>query len=205
LGPECEPARTIRNYDPITWLWYGRREILIDSMRRDAYSGRVSECSIMHPNRTLETKRDRDKLELAVAPEHRERLVFTMSTNESTASAKQDVYARVTSQIVNAIEQSVSTWRAFTMAHLGLPPQRCRERALEAAWFLPEFRDQRKDGTAYWRKHAARYQELAGLAEEFLRAEHEYWQELELLSGQRQHFKPGLSDEARSFDDEVAA
>jgi hypothetical protein len=86
-----------------------------------------------------------------------------------------------------------------------VPPQRCRERALEAAWFLPEFRDQRKDGTAYWRKHAARYQELAGLAEEFLRAEHEYWQELELLSGQRQHFKPGLSDETRSFDDEVAA
>jgi hypothetical protein len=59
--------------------------------------------------------------------------------------------------------------------------------------------------TAYWRKHAARYQELAGLAEEFLRAEHEYWRVLELLSGHRQHFKPGLSDETRSFDDEVAA
>src|SRR5215471_11410070 len=31
-----------------------------------------------------------------------------MSTNENTAG---DVYARVTSQIVNAIEQGVSTWR----------------------------------------------------------------------------------------------
>jgi hypothetical protein len=86
-----------------------------------------------------------------------------------------------------------------------VPPQRCRERALEAAWFLPEFRDQRKDGTAYWRKHAARYQELQGLSEEFLRAEHEYWQELELLSGQRQHWKPGLTDENATADDEVAA
>ncbi len=86
-----------------------------------------------------------------------------------------------------------------------VPPQRCRERALEAAWFLPEFRDKRKDGTAYWRKHAARYQELAGLSEEFLRAEHEYWRELELLSGQRQHWKPGLTDETATADDEVAA
>jgi len=33
-----------------------------------------------------------------------------MSTNESTAT-KPDVYARVTSQIVNAIEQGVSNWR----------------------------------------------------------------------------------------------
>jgi antirestriction protein ArdC len=34
-----------------------------------------------------------------------------MSTNENTAQEKQDVYARVTSQIVNAIEQGVSNWR----------------------------------------------------------------------------------------------
>ena len=93
--------------------------------------------------------------------------------------------------------------------HVTLPPPvpapRCRERALEAAWFLPEFRDKRKDGTAYWSKRQARYQELSAMAEEHLRAEWEYWRELELLSGQRQHFKPGLSDETRSYDDEVAA
>jgi hypothetical protein len=96
-----------------------------------------------------------------------------------------------------------------TARRLPLPPpvpaQRCRERAQEAAWFLPEFREQRKDGTAYWAKHQARYQELATLAEEYIRAEHEYWRELELLSGQRQHFKPGLTDDTRSYDDEVAA
>ena len=86
-----------------------------------------------------------------------------------------------------------------------IPAQRCQERATEAAWFLPEFREKRKDGTAYWRKHAARYQELSGMAEEHLRAEWEYWREMELLSGQRQHFKPGLSDETRTTDDEVAA
>src|SRR5437762_1388141 len=34
-----------------------------------------------------------------------------MSTNENTATEKQDVYQRVTSQIVNAIEQGVSNWR----------------------------------------------------------------------------------------------
>ena len=34
-----------------------------------------------------------------------------MSTNENTATEKQDVYSRVTSQIVNAIEQGVSNWR----------------------------------------------------------------------------------------------
>src|SRR5215471_18512840 len=34
-----------------------------------------------------------------------------MSTHENTATDKRDVYERVTSQIVNAIEQGVSTWR----------------------------------------------------------------------------------------------
>src|SRR5712672_2055338 len=34
-----------------------------------------------------------------------------MSTNENTAPEKQDVYQRVTSQIINAIEQGVSNWR----------------------------------------------------------------------------------------------
>jgi N-terminal domain of anti-restriction factor ArdC len=57
------------------------------------------------------TERDRVKFELGTAPEHRERVSFTMSTNENTAQEKQDVYARVTSQIINAIEQGVSNWR----------------------------------------------------------------------------------------------
>jgi hypothetical protein len=99
--------------------------------------------------------------------------------------------------------------RKVTARHLTLPPpmpaQRCRDRALEAEWFLPENRERRKDGTAYWRRHQARYEELSKMAEEFLRAEAEYWRELELLSGQRQHFKPGLTDETRTSDDEVAA
>src|SRR5579864_7462658 len=34
-----------------------------------------------------------------------------MSTAEHTATEKRDVYERVTSQIVNAIEQGVSNWR----------------------------------------------------------------------------------------------
>src|SRR5205807_9342967 len=94
--------------------------------------------------------------------------------------------------------------RAFT-----LPPQisaqRCRERVIEAEWFLPQNRDRRNNDTAYWRKRYARYQELAGMAEEHLRAELEYWRELELLSGQREHYKPGRTDETAYADDEVRA
>ena len=95
-------------------------------------------------------------------------------------------------------------------AHRLPPPppirvQRCRDRALEASWFLPENRERRKDGTAYWRKHQARYQELSQLAEEYIRADMEFWQELETLSGQRQHFKPGRTDETALADDGVAA
>jgi len=86
-----------------------------------------------------------------------------------------------------------------------MPAQRCRDRALEAEWFLPENRERRKDGTAYWGKHQARYQELSQMAEVFVRADAEYWRELELLSGQRQHFKPGMTDETVNADDEVAA
>jgi hypothetical protein len=86
-----------------------------------------------------------------------------------------------------------------------IPVQRCRERAQEVEWFLPENRERGNAATAYWRKHQARYQELFGMAEEFLRAELEYWRELELLSGQRARFKPGLTDETAYADDEVAA
>jgi hypothetical protein len=43
------------------------------------------------------------------------------------------------------------------------------------------------------------------MAEDFLRAEVEYWRELELLSGQREHFKPGRTDETANADDGVAA
>ena len=86
-----------------------------------------------------------------------------------------------------------------------IPAAVSRQRALEAAWFLPENRDRRKDGTADWSRRQDRYQELSAMAEEHLRAEWEYWRELELLSGQRDHFKPGLTDETRTSDDEVAA
>jgi hypothetical protein len=93
--------------------------------------------------------------------------------------------------------------------HVTIPPpvtaQRCRDRASEAEWFLPENRERRKDGTVYWGKHEARYHELSKMAEEFVRADAEYWRELEALTGQRQHFKPGLTDETRYADDEVAA
>jgi hypothetical protein len=70
---------------------------------------------------------------------------------------------------------------------------------------LPENRHRRNSSTSYWRRRDARYQELSQMAEEHLRAELEYWREMELISGQRQHFKPGLTDETRWADDEVAA
>src|SRR6266567_1838654 len=42
--------------------------------------------------------------------------------------------------------------RGFTLAP-PVPTERCRGRALEAEWFLPENRERRKDGTVYWSRH----------------------------------------------------
>jgi len=84
-----------------------------------------------------------------------------------------------------------------------VPSRRCRERALEAEWFLNAAR--RNNQTSYWRARQPRYKELSKMADEHLRAELEYWRELELISGQHQHFKPGRTDETAHHDDEVAA
>jgi hypothetical protein len=86
-----------------------------------------------------------------------------------------------------------------------VPVQRCRSRALEVSWFLPENLKRRNSNTTHWARHQARYQELSGMAEELLRADLKYWRELESLSGRREHFKPGRTDESASADDEVAA
>ena len=86
-----------------------------------------------------------------------------------------------------------------------VPVQRCKDRALEASWFLPENATRRNSNTSYWGKHQERYRELSGMAEGLLRAEMEYWQELETLNRQREHFKPGRTDETAYADDEVAA
>ena len=86
-----------------------------------------------------------------------------------------------------------------------LKPAQCANRAQEAEWFLPENRERRNRYTEYWRRRGARYTELNAMAEEQLWAELEYWRELELISGQRQHFKPGRTDETAYQDDEVAA
>jgi hypothetical protein len=96
-----------------------------------------------------------------------------------------------------------------TTRHLKVPPsvpvQRCKDRALEASWFLPENAIRRNANTTYWRNHQARYRELSGMAEDVLRAEMQYWQELEMLNRQREHFRPGRTDETAIADDEVAA
>lgn len=84
-----------------------------------------------------------------------------------------------------------------------MPMQRCRDRAVEVEWFLPENEGRRNTYTAYWRTRHTRYEELAGMAEDHLRAELDYWRELEALSGQREHFKPGRTDETAYADDEV--
>jgi hypothetical protein len=86
-----------------------------------------------------------------------------------------------------------------------LKPQACAIYAREVEWFLPENRIRRNSNTDYWRRRRNRHDELAEMAEEQLRAELEYWRELELISGQREHFKPGLTDESLYVDDEVAA
>ena len=86
-----------------------------------------------------------------------------------------------------------------------LKPQQCAIHGQEAKWFLAENRERRNANTTHWRKRAGRYVELNAMADEHLRAELEYWRELELLSGQREYFRPGRTDETAYFDDEVAA
>jgi hypothetical protein len=83
--------------------------------------------------------------------------------------------------------------------------QDCAVRAQEAMWFLPEHRQTRNADTQHWRRRGGRYAELEAMAEEQLRAEVDFWREMELLSGQRQRFKPGLTDETAWADDQVAA
>ena len=97
-----------------------------------------------------------------------------------------------------------SAARAWTLPP-PIPAQRSRDRALEVEWFLPENLGRRNSVTSYWRTRHARYEELSAMAEEHLRAELDYWRELELLSHQREHFKPGRTDETAHADDEVAA
>jgi hypothetical protein len=111
--------------------------------------------------------------------------------------------------LITASGKAETRRRSIAARRLPLPPpvpaQRCRERALEVSWFLPENRERRNNKTSYWDKRQARYQEFSQMAEEQLRTELEYWRELELLSGQREHFKPGRTDETANLDDEVAA
>jgi hypothetical protein len=49
------------------------------------------------------------------------------------------------------------------------------------------------------------YENTALKADVYERAEAEYWRELESLSRQREHFKPGRTDESAYADDEAAA
>ena len=84
-------------------------------------------------------------------------------------------------------------------------PDQCAIRVQEVEWFLPENQQRRKSNTTHWRYRSGRFAELNAMAEAQLRAEWEYWREMELLSGQRQHYKPGMTDDTAWADDEVAA
>jgi hypothetical protein len=110
--------------------------------------------------------------------------------------------------LINA-SGKVTRKRSVTVARRAMvPPVKsadCALRAQEAEWFLPENAAKRNGGTTHWQRRGARYAELGAMAEAELRAELEFWREMELLSGQRQHFKPGLTDETVWADDEVAA
>ncbi len=130
---------------------------------------------------------------------HRDGLDYTVQVNLADARPHVLVTASGTAKVRRA-----AAARHFTLPQ-PIPAQKCRERALEAAWFLPENREKRNANTTHWHKRAERHAELTGMSEELLRAELEYWRELELLSGQREHFKPGRTDETAYADDEVAA
>ena len=132
---------------------------------------------------------------------HRDRLSYSVQFNLADSNPHVIVTA---SGKAKPLKRSVPVSRRVPLPP-PVPVQRCRERALEVEWFLPENAARRNNQTSYWHTRQARHQELTTMAEELLRAELEYWRELELLSGQREHFKPGRTDETANADDEVAA
>lgn len=111
--------------------------------------------------------------------------------------------------LITASGQSMRKAKAPRFARIGMvqpvKSAQCAIHAQEVEWFLPENHTRRNSNTTHWRNRRDRHDELTAMAEEQLRAELEYWRELELLSGQRQRFKPGQTDETRYADDEVAA
>jgi hypothetical protein len=130
---------------------------------------------------------------------HRDGLTYEMQLN----LAADNPHVLITASGTAKPRKHAAT-RAWTLPPL-IPAQRSRDRAVEVEWFLPENLGRRNSHTSYWTRRPERYQELADMAEEHLRAELAYWRELELLSGQREHFKPGRTDETAIADDEVAA
>lgn len=111
--------------------------------------------------------------------------------------------------LITASGKTTRKPKAVALPRHGMVPPiksaQCAIRAQEVEWFLPENRTRRNANTGHWRTRRTRHDELAAMAEDALRAELEYWRELELISSQRQHFKPGRTDEAARLDDEVAA
>src|SRR4051812_10782515 len=71
---------------------------------------------------------------------HRDGLKYSVQLN---LTAKNPSVIIAASGKARARRHPVS--RAFTLC-APVPVQRCRERALEAEWFLPENRERRKDG-----------------------------------------------------------
>src|SRR5271157_2616093 len=60
---------------------------------------------------SIRAKRNRDRLASATVPKHQVEVSNVMSDTKGIATEKRDVYATVTSQIVNAIEKGVGNWR----------------------------------------------------------------------------------------------
>ncbi len=81
--------------------------------------------------------------------------------------------------------------------------QQCQSRKRECEWILNAQRDD--DHASYWRRRHARYKELSEMGEEILRAELDFWRELEALSGQRQRFPPGRAVALMPDDDQASA
>jgi hypothetical protein len=130
---------------------------------------------------------------------HRDGLPYTVDFNLTAANPHILIIAEGTAK-----PRRLSVTRRLVL-HPPIPVQRCHEHVLEVEWFLPENRERRNAHTTHWRARRGRYAELDAMAEEELRADLEFWRELESLSNQREHFKPGRTDDMAHLDDEVLA
>ena len=148
--------------------------------KRNRY--RHSSAPIEYPNETR-FKRGWTRYVTLCESLHRDGLDYTVEFNLTAETPHILVLACGTAKPRRPIAETSGV--AARLGFRGSQPvanSDARDRALECAYFLPEFLEKRNPKTDYWTRRKPRYTELSTMSADELRAEYEYWRELEFLS-----------------------